>query len=241
MKRLLPWPDLIGELPSALLKNPKVKAWADDQRKNCIKPPPIPKVCYESQKWALEKLTLQALRLKRKEPGDARFGDTRIDTEQMLLSKAQAAGTANFRGLRLFMDTLWSNLPASESRLNRFLIRIGRALESKDARRPDWSKPDWLEVPKYEMLIVEGWCDRINGDGEHWPPLCCLTYGALAKFLTLCKVPPGQAQLWGKEMDTNLPKNPRTLERAVQRLGLVPIPKGRIRNVEKRQGQFRFA
>ncbi len=297
MKKYLPWPDLIGELPPALLEIPKPwpvvrselsqslnasqlrkarevwekqklnaekrKAWADDQKQNCIKPPPIPKICYESQKRALKRLTLQALALKQ---GDgATFGDIRIDVEQLFLGKVEATGTGNIRGLRQFVDNLWATLDdsksnlsrwlvsnendkaknnarelvkESESRLNRFLIRLGKKLESKDKRR---ALPDWSAVDKIETLIAKGWCERISVNGELWPPLCCLTYGALAKFLTLCKRQPGEGQLWGTQKGTKLPNNPRTLETAIRRLGLVSLPKGKIKDVEKSLvGQFRF-
>jgi hypothetical protein len=140
----------------------------------------------------------------------------------------------------LLSDKDEDNLWASESRLNRFLKRLGRALESTKKRGEFWVL-DWQKnVNRTLSYIVQGWCKRIRVDGELWPPLCCLSTPALAKFLTLCKVPPGQAPLWNKEKETGLPKQPRTLEQEIRRMKLVRIPKGRIKEVEKKFGQFRF-
>src|SRR5439155_13767669 len=117
----------------------------------------------------------------------------------------------------------------AENRLNRFLIRLGRALASTGNRR---QLPDWLHgVDQKERFVVEGWCERIIVDGEYWPPLCCFTSAALVKFLSLCKVT--HAKL--------TPKNARTFERAILRLGLKRIPRRRIKRVEKPFGEFRFA
>jgi hypothetical protein len=114
----------------------------------------------------------------------------------------------------------------SEDRLNRFLIKLGRALSATEKRR---ELPDWMHMDQTMRFIVHGWCESIIVDGERWPQLCFLTTPALAKFLTLCT-----PQRWRTERD------PRTLERAVARLGLLRMPQGRIKHVEKKLGQFRF-
>jgi hypothetical protein len=192
----------------------------------------IPKACYESQERALKKLTRQAWRLKQNPRGNASIGDTRINAEQMFLAEVEATGTVfASSGLFDFIRRLWD--PASpgrsEARLNRFLIKLGRALAATGKRR---DLPDWLQgVDQTERFIAEGWCGNISVGGENWPPLCCFTTPALVKFLRLCRV--SHCKLAAKD--------PRTIERAIARLGLVRIPRGRIRHVEKRLGEFRFA
>jgi len=121
-------------------------------------------------------------------------------------------------------DGLW----ASEARLNSFLKKLGKALANKKERGKPLFVPDWQHgVEKVLQFVVAGWCERIWVDGEQWPPLCCLTSPALAKFLNLCKA-------CGRVDDA------RTLEQTIRRLGLRRIPKGRIKEVERPLGQFRF-
>ena len=79
-------------------------------------------------------------------------------------------------------------------------------------------------------FVVLGWCESIIVDDENRPQLCFFTTPALAKFLTLCT-----PQRWKPEQD------PRTLERAITRVGLLKMPTGRIKRVEKKSGQFYFA
>lgn len=193
----------------------------------------VPAVCLESQRRAQDKLTLQALGLRPKPGGDAAIGDTEIDAERLFLSKVEATGTVfAVRGLMVFVNNLWrADSPyRSEDRLNRFLIKLGRALAAKGKRT---SLPDWQrKVDQTERYIVFGWCDRIVVDGERWPPLCFLTTPALVKFLKLCNVTHCKLAT----------KDARTIERSIQRLGLIRVPrKNRIRRVDKRLGQFVFA
>ena len=214
---------------------------------------------WQSQEMAMRKLMIQASGYKCKKGGGASIGETEIDIEQMMLSEAEATGSAmKVTGLLPFIRGLWEkdktilvktattcwkptptdwaaglerrlipNPDMSEKRLNRFLIKLGRALADNEKRR---ELPDWTHMDQTMRFIVHGWCESIIVDGEHWPQLCFLTTPALAKFLTLCN-----PQRWKEGQD------PRTLERAIVRLGLVRIPKGRIKHVEKRFGQFRFA
>jgi len=214
---------------------------------------------WQSQSGALNKLIIQARGYRCKQGGGATIGETEIDVERMMLSEAEAAGSAmKVRGLLPFIRSLWEkdktvivktatarwrptpanwaaglerrvipNPDMSEPRLNRFLIKLGRALAATEKRR---DLPDWMHMDQTIRFIVHGWCESITVDGEHWPQLCFLTTPALAKFLTLCT-----PQRWKNERD------PRTLERAITRLGLVRIPKGRIKHVEKKSGQIRFA
>jgi hypothetical protein len=233
VKKPLRWPTLpSGTLPEAFCAHPGIKAWIDDERRNALPPVKIPKACYGSQERARKKLTLQALGLKRNEAGDASLGSIRIDAEQMFLSKVEATGTVfGVRGLFPFLGGLWTTDSPyrSEARLNRFLIKLGRALASTKKRR---KLPDWLQsVDQTERFIVEGWCESIFVDGERWPSLCCFTTPALVKFLRLCNVKHCKLAT----------KDSRTLEKAIQRLGLVRIPRGRIKHVEKKFGVFRFA
>jgi hypothetical protein len=213
---------------------------------------------WQSQNRALRKLIIQAWGYKCKEGGGASIGSTEIDIERMLLSEAEATGSAmKVGGLLPFIRSLWEkdkkvivktaaarwqptpmdwaaglerrvipNQDMSEDRLNSFLIKLGRALADTKKRR---ELPDWTDMDQTIRFIVHGWCENIIVDGENWPPLCFLTTPALAKFLTLCN-----PQRWKARHD------PRTLERAIIRLGLVRIPNGRIKHVEKRFGQFCF-
>jgi hypothetical protein len=232
VKKLLRWPTLpCGELPEPFASFPTVKAWIDDERRNALPPVQIPKECYESQKKARDKLMLQSLGVRQDDAGDASIGDIRIDADQMFLSEVEATGTVfTARGLLPFMESLWiAGSPyRSETRLNRFLIKLGRAFASTKKRK---SLPDWLQnVDQTERFIVEGWCETIYVDGERWPSLCCFTTPALVKFQRLCNVK--HCKLGTKDS--------RTIERAIQRLGLVRVPRGRIRHVEKKFGEFRF-
>jgi hypothetical protein len=215
----------------------------------------IPKICSDSQKRVWSKLINQACGMKADAEGN-------LDPEQYYLSMVGSTGTAlSVGGLRWFLggvvpvrfkngkgsvydETLQPDvvlLPdkgglwASEARLNRFLIRLGKALTNKKKRgKPLWI-PDWSNNVKRTLnYIVQGWCESIIVNNETWPPLCCLTYGALAKFLTLCETPVGQGRLWSEKHP------PRTLETEIQRLGLVAITKGKIKDVEKKFGEFRF-
>lgn len=202
----------------------------------------------QSRERARNKQIIQALGWKCKEGGGARLGNTEIDFEQRLLTEAAATGSAmKVRGIFLFIENLWKtdktvivktaqglehrlipNPDKSEARLNRFLIKLGRALSSTQKRR---QLPDWLHgVDQTERFIVEGWCENITVDGETWPMLCFFTTPALVKFLRLCNV-----------KDCKLArKDARTIERAIQRLGLVRIPRGRVKYVERRGGKFYF-
>ena len=234
MKKLLRWPTLpSGKLPDALCAHPGIKAWVDDERRNALPPMKIPKACYDSQERAREKLMLQALGLKRDDAGDASLGGIRIGAEQMFVSEVEATGTVfGVRGLLPFLESLWATDSPyrSETRLNGFLIKLGRALAAPTKKRREL--PDWLQsVDQTERFIVEGWCESIFVDGERWPSLCCFTSRALVVFLSLCDVK--HCKLAGT-------KDSRTLEKAIQRLGLVRIPRGRIKHVEKKFGVFRF-
>lgn len=194
----------------------------------------IPKVCKDSQNRARQKLICEALGLKVDRNGEASMGDIRIDADRMFLAEIEASGTVRgIRGLQQYLGRLWEDLPTSERHLNRFLIRLGSAVANKKKRR---ALPDWLQgVNQTERFIVEGWTGNIVVDNEVWPPLCCFSTNALATFLTLVKRP-----LWRLQKGTRLPVNPRNLERALQRLGLVRIRKGRTRHVEKKSGVFNF-
>jgi hypothetical protein len=161
-------------------------------------------------------------------------------------------GAQTVRELRRYVDTLWAKLDdstsnlsrclmshandkaksdarelvkESESRLKRFLIRLGRALADKSKRRalPDWEH----KVDRPMQLIAEGWCERISVDGKMWPPLCCLSTPAIKKLLSLSKV-------------IGTTREARTIEQAIRRLGLKRIPRGRIQDVEEKFGVFRF-
>jgi hypothetical protein len=208
---------------------------------------------------AQRKLTIQALGYKSKESGGASIGETEIDIEQMLLTEAEATGSAMKVGHLLpYIRGLWEtektvlvrksgvkkissmaeweaslerkvipNPDRSEPRLNRFLIKLGQALADKKKRRV---LPDWKHMDQTVRFVVEGWCERIIVDGEQWPPLFLFSTPALAKFLSYCNPP-----RWQESHD------PRTLERAILRLGLVRIQKGRIKRVEKKFGGLHFS
>lgn len=231
-KKLLQWPMLpAGPILSSFTALPGIKEWIDYERHNALRPMKIPKVCYESQARARSKLMLQAMGVKPCSEGDARIGNRRVSAEQLLLSQVKATGTVfGVRGLLPFILSLWeADSPhRSEKRLNRFLVQLGRDLSSTKARQ---ILPDWIRnVDQTERFIVEGWCDSIVVDGQRWPSLCCFTTPALVKFLRLCDVK--HCKLGQKDS--------RAVERAIQRLGLVRIKKGRIKHVEKRGGNFYF-
>lgn len=214
---------------------------------------------WKSQSCALDKLIIRALGYSCKAGGGASFGDVDIDLEQMVLCDAEATGSAmKVRGLLPFIRNLWEeektvfvktakgrwrptpavssaglerkvipNPQMSEARLNRFLIKLGRALSASEKRR---KLPDWMHMDQTIRFIVHGWCESIIVDDEPWPQLCFLTTPALAKFLALCT-----PQRWKSEQD------PRTLERAITRLGLIRISTGRIKLVARESGKIRFA
>jgi len=203
----------------------------------------------QSQKRALNKQIIQAWGYKCKDGGGASVGGQEIDIERMILSEVEATGSAmKATGLLTFLRSLWEsdkkiivrtakgfegrtipNPDKSETRLNRFLIKLGRALALTKKRRelPDWQH----EVDQTERFIVLGWCEEIIMDNEKWPPLCFLTTPALGRFFKLCNVTHSKL---GR-------KDSRTIERAVQRLGLVRLSRGRIKHVEKRGGRIHFS
>ena len=188
-----------------------------------LPPRKIPKACYESRNRALTILIVRAEGIRQKNDGDASVGSVRMDAGEMFLREVEARGTAHVRGLRIYLDRVWN----SEARLKRFLIRLAGRWRPPKKRRviPDWSQG----VDQTERFIVEGWCESIIVDGEAWPPLCCLTHGATQKFSNHCKRP-----LATGDSDINF-------RQKIRRLGLVGIPKGRIKQVEKKFGQFLFA
>ncbi len=196
----------------------------------------IPKICHESQRGALQKQIVQAWGYKIGGRKDASYGHIALDAERMILSEAEASGTVFATHALPFIRSLWETDSPNrdEQRLNRFLIKLGQKLADKKNRRklPDWSQNSVDQTLRY---IVMGWCERINVDGEKWPPLCCLNTNALATFLMLC-----EPSRWRTIKGTRLPQNPRRLKRAIERLGLKSIPKGRIKEVRKNQGQFFF-
>ena len=213
---------------------------------------------WRSQDEALNKLMLQALGYRCKKGGGASIGETEVDVERMMLSEAEATGSAiKVTGLLPFIRSLWEkdktmlvktarsrweptpgdwaaslerrvipNPDRSEVRLNRFLIKLGRALAATEKRR---DLPDWTHMNQTIRFVVHGWCESIIVDGERWPMLCFFSTPALAKFLTLCT-----PQRWTSHRD------PRSLERAITRLGLIRFPRDRIRHVEKKAGQILF-
>ncbi len=224
------------------MKNKTLLPWSK------LPPIHIPKKCSDSQKMAWNKLIYQACAMKVDAEGN-------FDPEQYYLDMVKSTGTVvSVGGLRWFLggvvpvrfknrketvydetlqpdtvllpakDSLW----ASEARLNSFLIKLGKALANKSKRgNPLWV-PDWPKnTDRTLTYVVQGWCESIFFNGEKWPPLCCLSTPALAKFIKLCK-------------SCGNINDPRTLEQAIRRLGLVSIPKGRIKEVEKRFGQFHF-
>jgi hypothetical protein len=256
MKNPLPWRDFEGLLPEPLLNDPSMKKWLENQQRNTVTPPAIPEACRESQRRALHKLIMRASEMEGDEKGE-------LDPIQYYLDLVASTGTAAVAGLRPFIggvvavrlknrtgmvydETLGQDvvlLPtkndplASEAVLNRFLIRLGRTLQrSKNPtnRRALWPL-DWeRNVDRTTMLIVQGWCDRIIVDGQKWPPLCCLTAGAMMELLSLSN---------SNQCRNTAGKEARTVEAELRRLGLVRIPRGKFRRVfvAERGKQFLFA
>ena len=214
---------------------------------------------WQSQEQALNKLMIQALGYRCKKGGGASIGETEVDIERMMISEAEATGSAmKVTGLLPFIRSLWEsdktvlvktaksqwrptpadwaaglerrgipNPDMSETRLNRFLIKLGRALAATEKRR---ELPDWMHMNQTIRFVVHGWCESMIVDGEPWPQLCFFTTPGLVKFLTLCT-----PQRWTNDRD------PRSLERAITRLGLIRFPRCRIKQVEKKGGQVFFA
>jgi hypothetical protein len=202
---------------------------------------------------------IQALGYRCKKGGGASIGETEVDIERMMLSEAEATGSAmQVTALLPFIRSLWEkdktvlvktvksqwqptpadwaaglerrvipNPEMSETRLNRFLIKLGRALAATEKRR---ELPDWMHMNQTIRFVVHGWCESMIVDGEPWPQLCFFTTPGLVKFLTLCT-----PQRWTNDRD------PRSLERAITRLGLIRFPRCRIKQVEKKGGQVFFA
>ena len=214
---------------------------------------------WQSRSLALNKLIIAAWGYKQKSEGGASLGPTEIDVERMMLSEAEATGSAmQVTALFSFLRGLWEkdktilvktnssevhpsatdwgpgyerrvipNPDMSEKRLNRFLIKLGRALAATDKRR---TLPDWTHMDQTTTFIAHGWCESIIVDDLRWPLLCFLSTPALAEFLTLC-VP----SRWQSNQD------PRTLERRIARLGLMRIPTAaRITKVEKKGESIYF-
>jgi hypothetical protein len=211
---------------------------------------------WQSQSIALNRLIVDAWGYKRRAGGGASVGATDIDVERMMLSEAEATGSAmKVTALLPFIRSLWEekttvfvrtsglkahakgqhsggeferqtvpNPEMNEERLNRFLIKLGRALAQTTKRR---NLPDWTHMDQTITLIVHGWRESIYVDGLRWPILCFLSTPALAKFLSMCK-----PSRWKEHQD------PRTLERRIERLGLVRLPAGRIQHVARRAGNF---
>ena len=205
---------------------------------------------WQSRSRARHKLIIQVTGRKLNDKGH-------LDAEQYFLELAASKGTAAIGSLRYFLggvvgvslknkrditydETLMPNvvlLPdknglwASEDRLNGFLKKLGRILSTKKKHGKPLYEPDWLHgVDQTVRFIVEGWCENIIVDEERWPMLCFLTTPALVRFLRLCNVK--HCKLGRKDA--------RTIEREIQRLGLIRIPRGRIKHVEKRGGKFIF-
>jgi len=177
---------------------------------------------WQSQDRAKKKLMRQAFDIKGEDGG-----------ERFFLSQVEDTGKVDIPHLWSFVGWLQKKLPASEARLKSFLVRLGRALEFTEKRG---ALPNWGDnTNRIARVMAWGWCSLTVVDGEVCPPLCCFTYPALAKFLTLHK-----HSLWPLVKGTRLPAEPRTLERAIERLGLVPISKGKIKGVEKRFDKFWF-
>lgn len=245
MKKLLPlarFPQTLKEF-RFLYNDPKLRKQLDDLKTKVLFLPEIPKICYESQSRAIDRLIMQAWGVKEKPGGDSAWGEIPVDAQQWLLSEVKAKGTARGTFLLQILHNLSDrNSPDfDENGLDRFLIKLGNALSKLGNALSDKSNrrelPDWENgVTPLKRYIAHGcWCYPITVDGERWPPLCVLSAPVLAKFLTLCKKP-----LWRKTKGTNEPENPRTLEQEIRRLGLKRIPKGRLMQVEKRFGVFRF-
>jgi hypothetical protein len=206
---------------------------------------------WQSRSRAMRKLIRKAWGYEEKAGGGASLGGVEIDVERMMLSQAEATGSAiHVRGLLPFVRSLWEkektilvktgnselyptamdcgpgyerrvipNPSMSEKRLNRFLIKLGRALAMTTKRR---KLPDWTHMDQTIRFIVHAWCENITVDDEPWPMLCLLSTPALAKFLSLCKAP-----RWSQHQDA------RTLERRILRLGLLRITTGRINHVKR--------
>jgi len=258
VKNPLPWPDFEGLLPESLLNDPSMKKWVENQKRSTLTPPAIPDGCRDSQRRALNKLIMRASEMKGDEKGE--LDTIHLDPMQYYLDLVASTGTAAVSGLRPFLggvvavrfknrsgivydETLEPDvvlLPtkndplASEAALNSFLIRLGRALErSKNPakRRPLWPL-DWEKnVAPTTFLIVQGWCDRIIVDGQMWPPLCCLTAGALMELLSLSK---------STQCKNTAAKEARTVEAELRRLGLVRIAKGKFKRVFLAKGGQHF-
>jgi hypothetical protein len=206
---------------------------------------------WQSRVQARHKLIMQVTNTKLDDKGH-------LDAEQYFLDLVTSRGTAFLGSLRYFLggvegitlknkhditydETLMPNvvlLPkksglwASEERLNTFLKKLGRVLTSKKKHGKSLHEPDWLHgVDQTIRFVTEGWCENIVVDEERWPMLCFLTTSCLVKFLRLCKVK--HCKLGTKDA--------RTIEREIQRLGLVRIPKGRVKHVERRGGKFYFS
>ena len=228
MKKLLPWSDYsLKQFRLLYKKEPKLRATLDAIKRSGILTPEIPKACYDSQKRAMAKLTMQALGIKCRPGGDSTFGDIAVDAEQCLLSEVEASGTVRGTYFLPFVRSLGETGSPykDDARLDRFLIKVGRKLENKSKRR---NLPDWhYGVDQTMQYIVHGWCVRILVDGEKWPPLCCLSTPVLKGFLRLAK-------------GVRTAKEARTIEQEIRRLGLKRISKGRVMRVEKRFGVFRF-
>ncbi|HEV7927736.1 MAG TPA: hypothetical protein VGR14_20460 [Verrucomicrobiae bacterium] len=208
--------------------------------------PVIPKVCLDSQKRAWDRLINKAC-------GMVADADGQLNPDQFFLDMVASRGTAfgdwslrqflggimvvkyknqkpndNY-GIAFSEDSIW----ASEERLNSFLKRLGRVLEqTKDNPKPLWV-PEWRKnVDLLDELVVRGWCEKIVVHGYHWPPLCCLTFPAMFKFLCLCDKP------MLSETNSDL----EAFRQRIRRLGLVSLPKGKVSRVEKDQhGNFLFA
>lgn len=199
------------------------------------KQPPIPKPCRDSQHRATLFLIEQAwgyrpdLKKIPKEPTDSM--PVPMDVDEMYLADMETYPTQHVLAIaRPYAESL-----EAQDR-GRFVARLmNKSKSAKLKKRPDWSSESVDQVERY---LVMGWCDRITVDGEKWPPLCCLSWAALAKFLTLCKCKP---PLWSASDRYKFIPDAKRLQKICERLGLVPIPKGKFKHVEKSFGQFRFA
>jgi hypothetical protein len=233
MKKHLPWPVLQGELPPALLQNPSIRAWADNQKHGCIKPPPIPKKCYDSQKRALEKLMMQAWGYRYKKKDGESTNEIPVNLEQKYVADMETYPLDH----ALAQASPFVHKIRSAAKRKKFVSRLmkkAKAAKNKERKkRPDWTSDAVDPIEKY---LVHGWCESIIVDGKRWPPLCCFTWRMLAKFLSLCSPP-----RWNPSDRPIYKKDARVLQKICERLGLVPIPKGKIKNVEFGFGEFKFA
>jgi len=177
------------------------------------------------------RLILQASGYVEKKGGGASLGNVPFDAAKMYLRQAENTGTVfQVPGLLHYITNLWQEGSPyrSESKLNRFLIRLGKALASTQYRGTH-TQLDWTEsrLNQTEWFIVHGWCEHIIVDEEPWPILCRLSVTAIREFLCQCKRP-----LATGETDESLRKR-------IERLGLKSVPvKHRIRKVVKRNGQL---